>query len=69
MPGKVAERVRRKKAAAIEHEEVDRRGGQPRPLGQVLHHLVEAVALQPGAEVVELRQLHFGHEPHGVTER
>ena len=49
---------------AVEHEEADRRCGQPGACGQVGHHLVKAIALQLGTEVVELRQLHVGHEGH-----
>ncbi len=68
MPGKVAARVRRKNAAglAVEHEEADRRGGEPAALGQLRHHLVEALAVEVGAEEVELGQLQLGDEAHSV---
>ena len=49
---------------AVEHEEADRRRRDPTPRPQLVHHLVEALALEVLGDVVELRQLQLRDERH-----
>ena len=49
---------------AVEHDEADRRARDPAPLAQLAHGLVEALALEVRAEVVELRSFDFRNERH-----